>query len=210
MEDVLEVYTRPYNPLRPLVCVDEASKQLIADITPPLAMQPGQPARQDYEYERRGTANLFMQFEPLAGRRHVKVTERRTAVDFASVLKDLSDVHYPRAEKIVLVNDNLNTHTLSVLYQAFEPIEARRLYERFEVHYTPKHASWLNMAECELSVLSRQCLDRRMESRSLLEQEVRVWEEDRNQKEVRVDWQFTTADARIKLQRLYPVLASIN
>jgi hypothetical protein len=204
MEDVLEVYTRPYDPQRPVVCVDEASKQLVADVTPPLAMQPGQPAREDYEYERCGTANLFMQFEPLAGHRHVKVTERRTSVDFAHVLRDLSDVHYAEVEKIVLVMDNLNTHKLSVLYQAFEPHEARRLCERFEVHYTPKHASWLDMAECELSVLGRQCLDRRIDSRSLLEREVRRWEEDRNDQEVCVDWQFQTPDARIKLKRLYP------
>ena len=210
MEDVLEVYTRPHDPKRPVVCVDEASKQLVADITPPLAMQPGQPAREDYEYERCGTVNLFMQFEPLAGRRHVKVTERRTSLDFAHVLRDLSDVHYADAEKIVLVVDNLNTHKLSVLYQAFGPDEARRLYERFEVHYTPKHASWLDMAECELSVLCRQCLDRRIDDRSLLEHEVRQWEEDRNAQEVRVDWQFRTPDARIKLKRLYPVIASVN
>ena len=210
MEDVLEVYTRPYDRNRPVVCVDEASKQLVADVTPPLAMQPGQPVREDYEYERCGTANLFMQFEPLAGRRHVKVTERRTSLDFAHVLRDLSDVHYADAEKIVLVVDNLNTHKLSVLYQAFGPDEARRLYERFEIHYTPKHASWLDMAECELSVLCRQCLDRRIDDRSLLEHEVRCWEEDRNAQEVRVDWQFRTPDARIKLKRLYPVIASLN
>ena len=160
MEDVLEVYMRPYDPRRPVICVDEASKQLVADVTPPLAMQAGQPAREDYEYERCGTTNLFMQFEPLAGRRHVKVTERRTSVDFAHVLRDLSDMHYAGTEKIVLVMDNLNTHKLSVLYQAFEPHEARRLYERFEVHYTPKHASWLNIAENEIGVLSSQCLDR--------------------------------------------------
>ncbi len=210
MEDVLEVYTRPYDRNRPVVCVDEASKQLVADVTPPLAMQPGQPAREDYEYERCGTANLFMQFEPLAGRRHVKVTERRTSLDFAHVLRDLSDVHYADAEKIVLVVDNLNTHKLSVLYQAFGPDEARRLYERFEIHYTPKHASWLDMAECELSVLCRQCLDRRIDDRSLLEHEVRCWEEVRNAAEVYVDWQFRTPDARIKLKRLYPVIASLN
>ena len=210
MEDVLEVYTRPYDPKRPVVCVDEASKQLVADVTPPLAMQPGQPAREDYEYERCGTANLFMQFEPLAGRRHVKVTERRTSLDFAHVLRDLSDVHYADAEKIVLVVDNLNTHKLSVLYQAFGPDEARRLVERFEIHYTPKHASWLDMAECELSVLCRQCLDRRIDDRSLLEHEVRCWEEVRNAAEVCVVWHFRTPDARIKLKRLYPVIASLN
>ena len=207
MEDVLEVYTRPYDSQRPQVCVDEVSKQLVKDITPPVPMQPGQPAREDYEYERCGTANLFMICEPLAGRRHVKVTDRRTSGDFARVLRDLSDVYYPQVEKIVLVMDNLNTHKLSVLYQAFPAAEARRILERFEVHHTPKHASWLNMAECELSVLSRQCLDRRIESTSRLTGEVVVWEQQRNEEQVHIDWRFTTADARIKLQRLYPVLS---
>jgi len=210
MEDVLEVYSRPYAPERPMVCVDEASKQLVADVTPPLPMQPGQPARQDYEYERRGTANLFMLFEPLAGWRHVKVTDRRTNTDFAQVLWDLSEIHYPQAERIVLVMDNLNTHKLSVLYQAFPPDEARRLYERFEVHHTPKHASWLNMAECELSVLARQCLARRIDNQPLLDHEVTCWEHDRNAQEVRVDWHFSTPNARTKLKRLYPVLAPTN
>jgi hypothetical protein len=210
MEDVLEVYCRAYDPQRPVVCVDEASKQLVADITPPRPPQPGQPARQDYEYERRGTANLFMAFEPLAGKRHVEVTERRTSVDFAGLLRDLSDRHYPRAEKIVLVMDNLNTHKLSTLYEAFLPDDARRLAERFEIHYTPKHASWLNMAECELSVLGRQCLDRRLEDRLLLDREVRAWQAARNAAHVQVDWQFTTTDARIKLKRLYPVLLPVE
>lgn len=210
MEDVLEVYSRPLDPARPVVCVDEASKQLVADVTPPLPLQPGQPARYDYEYERRGTANLFMACQPLAGKRQVTVTERRTSLDFAGLLRDLSDVHYAEAEKIVLVMDNLNTHKLSVLYQAFPAAEARRLCERFEVHHTPKHASWLNMAECELSVLTRQCLDRRIEDSTLLKREVQCWESARNATEVRVDWQFTTTDARIKLRRLYPVLVPIN
>jgi len=210
MEDVLEVYSRPYDEKRPVLCVDEATKQLVADVTPPVPMQPGQPAREDYEYERRGTANLFMQFEPLAGRRQVKVTERRTSADFAQVLRDLSDVHYPQAEKIVLVMDNLNTHKLAVLYDVFPAEEARRLWERFEVHHTPKHASWLNMAECELSVLARQCLDRRIDSQPQLATEVRCWEEPRNRQQVRVDWQFTTTNARIKLKRLYPVLSPVN
>lgn len=210
MEDVLEVYTRPYDAKRPVVCVDEASKQLVADVTPPLPMQPGQPARQDYEYERHGTANLFMIFEPLAGHRHVKVTDRRTNLDFAEVLRDLSDVHYPQAETVVLVMDNLNTHKLSVLYEAFPPDEARRLFERFEVHHTPKHASWLDMAETELSALSRQCLDRRIAERETLQSEVQSWEFERNAAQVRVDWQFTTADARIKLKRLYPILQPVN
>jgi hypothetical protein len=210
MEDTLEVYSRPYNAEQPQVNVDETSKQLVADVTPPLPMQPGQPSREDYEYERCGTANLFMIFEPLAGRRHVKVTERRTSADFAQVLRELSDLHYPQAKKIVLVMDNLNTHKLSVLYQVFAPEEARRIGQRFEVHYTPKHASWLNMAECELSVLSRQCLDRRIDSFPQLAAEVAAWEQERNNQQVRVDWRFTTADARIKLKRLYPVLSPMN
>lgn len=210
MEDVLEVYQRPYDEQRPVVCVDEATKQLVADVTPPLPMEPGQPARQDYEYERRGTANLFMVCEPLAGRRRVKITERRTQADFAHLLRDVADEQYPTAEKIVLVMDNLNTHKLSVLYAVFPPDEARRLWERFEVHHTPKHASWLNMAECELSVLGRQCLDQRIDSPARLESEIRAWEQPRNQQPVRVDWQFTAADARIKLKRLYPVLSPVS
>jgi hypothetical protein len=210
MEDVLEVYMRPYDPRRPVICVDEATKQLIADIAPPVPIAPGRPARHDYEYERRGTANLFMQCEPLTGRRHVKVTDRRTNEDFARLLRDLSDVHYPDAEVIVLVLDNLNTHKLSVLYQIYPPDEALRLCARFEVHYTPKHASWLNIAECELSVLSRQCLDRRMDRQEFLVEEVQAWEATRNADDVCVEWQFRTSDARIKLKRLYPVLAPVN
>jgi DDE superfamily endonuclease len=210
MEDVLEVYTRPYDPDRPVVCLDEASKQLVADVTPPLSMQPGQPARQDYEYERCGTANLFMVFEPLAGQRQLKVTEQRTSADLAVVLRELADVTYATAEKIVLVMDNLNTHKLAVLYQVYPPEEARRLCERFEIHYTPKHASWLNMAETELSVLSRQCLGRRIADQDFLKREVAAWEENRNQARVKVDWQFTTADARIKLKRLYPKLEAVD
>ncbi len=210
MEDVLEVYERPYDPDRPQVCVDEVTKQLVKDVTPPVPMQPGQPAREDYEYERCGTANLFMVTEPLAGRRHVKVTQRRTSADFARLLQEISDVHYPKAEKIVLVMDNLNTHKLSVLYQAFPPAEARRLQERFEVHHTPKHASWLNMAECELSVLSRQCLDRRIDSPEYLSAEVAAWEQERNAQQVHINWRFTTANARIKLKRLYPILSPVN
>jgi hypothetical protein len=204
MEDVLEVYTRPYDPQRPVVCFDEASKQLVADVTPPLPLQPGQPACVDYEYERCGTANLFMVFEPLAGRRRVTVTERRTALDFAQMIRVLVDELYATTEKVVLVLDNLNTHTPAALYEAFEPAEARRLLERLEIHHTPKHASWLNMAETELSVLARQCLDRRIPEREILVAEVAAWEEKRNAAVVKVDWQFTTADARIKLKRLYP------
>ena len=204
MEDVLEVYQRPYDTKRPQVCLDEASKQLVAQTRTPLPAEPGQPQREDYEYERRGTANLFMLFEPLAGQRQVKVTQRRTAVDFANVLRDLVDVHYPDAERIVLVMDNLNTHKVASLYEAFEPAEARRLIEKLEIHYTPKHGSWLNMAETELSVLSRQCLDRRIPDRGTLVYEVAIWQDQRNEAVCKVHWQFTTADARVKLHRLYP------
>ena len=204
MEDVLEVYTRPYDPQRPQVCVDETSKQLVAETRTPIPATPGQPQRVDYEYERRGTANLFMIFEPLAGKRHVKVTERRTAVDFAELLRDLVDAHYPQAEKIVLVMDNLNTHKPASLYEAFPPAEARRLLERLEMHYTPKHGSWLNMAETELSVLATQCLDRRIPDATTLTPEVAAWEGHRNVSKCRVEWRFTTQDARIKLKRLYP------
>jgi hypothetical protein len=205
MEDVLEVYKRPHDPARPLVCLDETSKQLVAETRQPLPMQPGQPARYDYEYERNGTANLFMLFAPLEGWRHVEVTERRTAVDYAKILKDLSDVHFPKADKIQLVQDNLNTHTPAALYEAFPPEEARRLVERFEWHYTPKHGSWLNMAESELAILSGQCLDRRIADQQVLEHEVRAWNERRNKNNTKADWRFTTADARIKLKSLYPV-----
>jgi hypothetical protein len=210
MEDTLDVNARPYDPLYPVVCMDESSKQLVADVTPPLPMQPGQVARQDYEYQRCGTANIFMAFEPLTGQRHVKITEHRTGVDFAEFLRDLSDVHYDQSKKIVLTSDNLNTHKLSVLYQAFPAEEARRLYERFEMHHTPKHGSWLNMAECELSVLSRQCLDRRIDNALELKHEVDCWQTKRNATRIQINWRFTTADARIKLARLYPVLAPVN
>jgi hypothetical protein len=204
MEDVLEVYQQPYDPKRPLLCLDEASKQLVAQTRAPLPAEPGQPLREDYEYQRHGTANLFMLFEPLAGQRQVKVTRRRTAVDFAYVVRDLVDVHYPEAERIVLVMDNLNTHKVASLYEAFEPAEARRLIEKLEIHYTPKHGSWLNMAETELSVLSRQCLDRRIPDRGTLVYEVAIWQDQRNEAVCKVHWQFTTADARVKLHRLYP------
>jgi hypothetical protein len=204
MEDVLEVYHRPYDPKRPQVCLDEQSRQLIRETRTPIPASPGQPERVDYEYERNGTANLFMVFEPLAGRRRVKVTDRRTKIDFAHVIRELVDEQYPQAEKIVLVMDNLNTHKLSSLYEAFAPEEARRLIERLEVHHTPKHGSWLNMAETELSVLTKQCLDRRIGSQDELRAEVTAWEQRRNMAKCRVDWQFTTADARVKLKRLYP------
>ena len=204
MEDVLEVYQRPHDPQRPLVCLDETSKQLIKETRAPIAARPGRPARHDYEYERNGVANLFMMFAPLEGWRHVKVTDRRASVDYAHALKDLSDTHFPDADKIVLVQDNLSTHTTASLYEAFPAAEARRLVERFEWHYTPKHGSWLNMAESELAVLSTQCLDRRIPDKQTLVDEAAAWELRRNARHANANWQFTTADARIKLARLYP------
>jgi hypothetical protein len=204
MEDVLAVYTRPHDPARPLVCLDEMSKQLIIETRRPQPMKPGHPSRIDYEYERNGTANLFMLFAPLEGWRQVKVTDRRTALDYAQVLKDLSDLHFPAAERIVLVQDNLNTHAKSSLYEAFPAAEARRLVERFEWHYTPKHGSWLDMAESELAVLASQCLDRRIPDKPTLETEVAAWTKGRNTDNTKADWQFTTDNARIKLKHLYP------
>jgi DDE superfamily endonuclease len=206
MEDVLEVYQRPRDPACPMVCVDETSKQLIAETRVPITAKPGRPARHDYEYERNGTANLFMMFAPLEGSRHVKVTDRHAAVDYAQVLKELSDTHFPKAEKIVLVQDNLSTHKPASLYEAFPAPEARRLVERFEWHYTPKHGSWLNMAESELGTLSSQCLDRRIPDKKTLIGEVAAWENSRNKNHTKADWQFTTADARVKLKRLYPAI----
>lgn len=204
MEDVLEVYQRPYDPARPVVCLDEQSKQLVKETRTPVPAAPGRPERVDYEYERNGTANLFMLFEPLAGRRHVKVTERRTRTDFAAVIRELVDVHYPHADTIVLVMDNLNTHKPASLYEAFPPAEARRLVEKLEIHYTPKHGSWLNMAETELSILTKQCLDRRLPDRPTLIRETAAWEAQRNTHKATVNWRFTTDQARIKLKRLYP------
>jgi hypothetical protein len=206
MEDVLEVYARPYDPRRPQVCFDEGGKQLVGDARPPLPVRPGRPRREDYEYVRNGTANLFMAFEPLAGARRVEVTERRTNRDFARIIRRMVDEWYPDAEKVVLVMDNLSTHSPAARYEAFEPAEARRLVERLERHYTPKHGSWLNVAEMELSVLARQCLDRRIPDHDALEAEVAAWEERRNAPVARVDWRFTAADARIKLKRLYPTI----
>ena len=205
MEDVLEVYKRPHDPQFPVVCLDEASEA--TDWRNPhadSASSQDTPRRHDYEYERNGTANLFMMFAPLEGWRHVKVTDRHTAVDFAQVLKELSDTHFPEAKKICLVMDNLNTHKPASLYEAFPAAEARRLFERFEWHYTPKHGSWLDMAETELSVLSSQCLDRRIPDMQTLIGEVAAWEKSRNKRHTKADWQFTTAKARIKLKRLYP------
>jgi len=204
MEDVLEVYHRPYDPSRPMVCMDEASKQLIAEVREPLPAQPGSIAKYDSEYERRGTANLFMAVEPLAGQRTVQVTDRRTKIDWAKFIQYLVLTVYPEATIVVLVMDNLNTHGIGSLYEAFPAEMARKLASRLEIHYTPKHGSWLNMAETELSVLSRQCLDRRIESQEILTREVATWERDRNARESKINWHFTTADARIKLKRLYP------
>lgn len=204
MEDVLEVYTRAQDATRPLVCLDEASKQLTKETRIPLPMEAGQPERVDYEYERNGTVNCFMLFAPLEGFRRVKVTERRTAVDYAHLLKEMADHDFPAADQIILVQDNLNTHTKAALYEAFPPQEARRIIERFEWHYTPRHGSWLNMAESELSILSRQCLDRRIPDKQTLANEVAAWQYARNKKHATADWQFTTADARIKLKHLYP------
>jgi hypothetical protein len=204
MEDVLDVYTRPYDPRCPQVCMDETSKQLLREPRASLPPAPGQPARTDYEYERGGVANLFLFCEPLRGRRWVTVTDQRTKVDWAHQIKELVDVRYPDAERIVLVMDNLNTHSPASLYEAFPPAEAKRLADKLEIHPTPKHGSWLNVAEIELSVLSRQCLDRRLPDFATLETEVAAWQDRRNASATTVDWRFTTTDARIKLKRLYP------
>lgn len=204
MEDLLTLYTQPADPQRPLVCMDEVPKQLLAEVRDPLPAQPGQPARVDYEYQRHGVANLFMFFQPFGGQRHVQVTETRTRLDWAAAMRVLSDEIHPEAEKIIVVLDNLNTHTPAAFYLAFEPEEARRLVERFEFHFTPKHGSWLNMAEIELSVLARQCLRRRIPDQETLAHEVQAWVDERNAQVAKVDWRFSTADARIKLKRLYP------
>ena len=204
MENVLDIYTRAYDPQYPVVCFDESSKQLVGEKIEPLPMEPGEPQRYDYQYERNGVCNLFMLFEPLTAWRHVAVTERRTAVDYAVQIKYLVDECYPDALKIRLVHDQLNTHVPASLYKAFAPVEAKRILDKLEFHYTPKHGSWLNMAEIELSVLARQCLDRRIPEPTTLQQEVAAWEKRRNQQSRTVDWQFTTSDARIKLKRLYP------
>jgi len=201
---VLDVYTRPYNPKRPQVCLDETSRQLLADVTPPQPMAPGVPAQEDYEYVRQGVVNLFMVCEPLRGRREVMVSDRRTRIDWAQCIQELVDVHYPDAEKIVLVQDNLNTHTPASLYEAFPPAEAKPLADKLELHYTPRHGSWLNMAEIELGVLANHCLDRRVPDRQTLEREVAAWVATRNAAVRTIDWRFTTADARIKLDHLYP------
>jgi DDE superfamily endonuclease len=206
MEDVLSVYARPYDPKRPVVCVDEGAKELRSTPRGSLPMEPGEPERQDYEYARHGKANLFVSIEPLTGRRRIRVSERRTSIDFAEELRILVDIDYAHAECVVLVTDNLNIHTPACLYEAFPAAEARRIAEKIEWHYTPEHGSWLNMAEIELSVLHRQCLNRRIVDVPSLEREVLAWQEARNMAEAKVHWQFTTADARIKLRRLYPAL----
>lgn len=204
MEDVLEVYCRPHDPLRPVVCMDESTKQLLGDVRPPIPCQPGAVERYDCEYQRHGVATLFLAFEPLAGWRHVEVTVQRTRQDWARFIKNLLDEHYPQAERVVLVMDNLNTHSGASLYETFAPAEALRLLKRLEIHYTPKHGSWLNMAEGEFSVLQQQCLDRRIASSELLQQEIAAWEVQRNQSAIGANWTFTTEDARVKLRKLYP------
>ena len=204
METVLQVYHRPYDPDIPVLCMDETSKQLIEETRVPLPPQPGRPERYDYEYERHGTANLFMFVEPLGGWRRVAVTDRRTKVDWAGQGRELLDVQYPNAQRGTLVLDNLNTHTDASVYEAFKPAEARRLIDRLELVFTPKHGSWLNIAEIELNVLSRQCLSQMIPDKPTLTKQVAAWESDRNASQTGVDWQFTTADARIKLKRLYP------
>jgi hypothetical protein len=204
MEDILEVYKRPYDPRRPVVCLDETSKQLIGEVAKPVPAAPGQVAQYDYEYVRNGVANLFMISEPLAGQRDVEVTERRTKKDWAECVRKIADEMYPDAERIVLVEDNLNTHTPASLYEAFAPAQAKRLADRFEFHYTPKHGSWLDMAEIELGILGRQCLSRRIDNIDDLRRETKAWEATRNTAKTKVNWQFTTEGARIKLKRLYP------
>ena len=206
MEDVLAVYHRPPDPKKPLVCFDEGSKQQVKETRVSLPAKPGALAKYDYEYERNGTSNLFIFFAPLEAWRHIKVTDQRTMIDFAYCMRDLVDVHFPEAEKIIIVMDNLNTHKLASLYEAFPPKEARRIIEKLEIHYTPKHGSWLNMAEIELSVLHRQCLKARIPDQATLIEKVAAWEYRRNDQGASVRWQFTTEDARIKLHRLYPTI----
>ena len=207
MEDTLEVYHRPHHPRFPTVCFDEASKQHTSETRILLPSRPGSVAKYDYEYERNGTSNLFLFFAPLEAWRHVKVTDQRTAIDFAYCMRDLVDIHFPDAIKIIVVMDNLNTHKLASLYKTFPPEEARRIIQRLEIHYTPKHGSWLNMAEIEFSVLQRQCLNRRIPDQQSLIEQVSAWQTDRNSAQATVNWRFSSDDARIKLKRLYP---SIN
>jgi hypothetical protein len=206
MEDVLDVYKRPYDPRRPMICFDERPKQLVGEVRRPIPAAPGKPVRYDYEYKRNGVANLFMMFEPLAGKRYVKVTDRRTKKDWAWCIRELVDKIYPQVDGIVLIMDNLNTHKKASLYEAFQPAEAKRIADKLDIHHTPKHGSWLNMAEIEISILGRQCLAERMENVRHLETEATVWAEDRNVKCAKVNWQFTSPDARIKLKNLYPLI----
>lgn len=206
MEDILEVYSRPYDPQFPVVCMDESSVQLIGEVHEPIPAAPGHPVLMDDEYVRNGVASIFMEVEPLGGKRNVKITESRTRIDWAHFIREMLEERYPEAEKVVLVMDNLNTHSLASLYQAFPPQEARHLAERLEIHYTPKHGSWLDIAEIELSVLKRQCLAGRIENIEKMRTEVSAWNSDRNNRQTKVDWQFTTSDARTKLKRLYPKL----
>ena len=204
MEDVLDAYHAPYDPQFPLVCMDESNKQLVGQVHNPIPMAPGQVKIQDHEYSRNGVATIFMEVEPLGGRRHVEITERRTRVDWVRFIKGMLDERYPQAIKVRLVMDNLNTHNVASLYEAFAPEEARRLAQRLEIHYTPKHGSWLNVAEIELSVLQTQCLERRISDIGMMREEVRAWESERNNHASKTKWRFTTAQARIKLKRLYP------
>jgi len=206
MEDVLEVYHMPYDPCYPVVCMDESCKQLVGEVRDPIPCKPGRPKRMDDEYVRKGVAEIFMEVEPLAGKRHVAVTERRTRKDWAQQIKEMLDDRYPDAMKVRLVMDNLNTHNIASLYETFDPQEARRLAKRLDIHYTPKHGSWLNMAEIEFSALKGQCLNRRIPDMETMQAEVAAWETNRNNRIRKIDWQFTTADARVKLKRLYPKL----
>ncbi len=206
MEDVLDIYKKPYDEKKPVICVDESNKQLIKETRASIPAEPGKPERFDTEYERNGTSNIFLACEPLKGKRQIKITDHRKKTDFAEFIKELVDIHYPKAEKIVLIMDNLNTHNGSSLYEIFKPAEAKRILDKLEIHYTPKHGSWLNMAEIELSHLSRQCLDRRIGEKEIIKKETLAWCNERNNKEIKIDWQFTTNDARIKLKKLYPVI----
>jgi hypothetical protein len=208
MESILTVYKRAYDPMKPVVCFDESNKQQVEEVIKPLPMKPGEVERFESEYKRNGVSNLFMFFEPLAGKRHIKVTDRRTAVDWAYCMKELVDVLYPKASKVTVVMDNLNTHTPASLYKVFEPEEAKRIADRLDIEYTPKHGSWLNMAEIELSVLSRQCLDQRIPDQDTMKKKVNDWEEERNNSKVGCNWHFTVEKARIKLKKLYPTLSN--
>ena len=206
MEDVLDVYQRPRDPKRPLVCLDETNRQLTLETRPSIAAKPGEPKRVDYEYKRNGVVNLFMMFAPLEAKRHVRVSDQRARVDFAACIKELVDIHYPEAEQIILVMDNLNTHSVGSLYEAFEPAEAKRLADKLDIHHTPKHGSWLNMAEIEIGVLSRQALSDYVATKEDMMARVAAWQADRNAGRSTIDWQFTTQDARVKLKSLYPVI----